>query len=199
MPLQDARLRTFGGSWPDGAECGSDLLSKCESRPNRRCKTGRREERSEAFLAARPFTSRPVKCPLQDVGPIFSSEPNPNRENEPTQRRRSGIFPRWTNVAEGYNRTTNVDWCSAFCWGSLDEAYRGPQSFGMAVEIAFLRRARGLHLHQPSEDGAAGFQIRFRHMAMGTLPPISDQLVGSITPNLRSCPFEGRYSVISVG
>jgi hypothetical protein len=67
----------------------------------------------------------------------------------------------------------------------------------VAVEIAFLRRARGLHLHQPSEDGAAGFQIRFRHMAMGTLPPISDQLVGSITPNLRSCPFEQRYSVIS--
>jgi hypothetical protein len=54
---------------------------------------------------------------------------NPNRENEPKWLRRSG-FPRWTNVAEGYNRTTNVDWCSASFWGSLDEAYRGPQSFG---------------------------------------------------------------------
>jgi D-threo-aldose 1-dehydrogenase len=38
-------------------------------------------------------------------GPETESNPNPNRENEPKQLRRSGIFPRWTNVAEGYNRT----------------------------------------------------------------------------------------------
>jgi hypothetical protein len=60
---------------------------------------------------------------------------------------------------------------SASCWGSLDEANRGPQSFGesLAVEIAFLQRGWRVTAHQPSEDGAAGMPARHRHMAMGTL------------------------------
>jgi hypothetical protein len=45
----------------------------------------------------------------------------------------------------------------------LRRPIEGLSLLGVAVEIAFLRRARGLHLHQPSEDGAAGFRIRFRH------------------------------------
>ena len=37
--------------------------------------------------------------------------------------------------------------------------------------------ARGPHLHQPLRRRSAGFQIRFRHMAMGTLPLALDQFV----------------------
>jgi hypothetical protein len=62
---------------------------------------------------------------------------------------------------------------------SRTEAYRGPQSFGVAVEIAFFRRAGALHLYQPSEDGVPDSKTHFRHMAMGTLPPISDLVVGN--------------------
>jgi hypothetical protein len=45
-----------------------------------------------------------------------------------------------------------------------------------ALEIAFFRRGSGFSPVQPSEEGADG-KTRFRHIAMGTLPPISDQLV----------------------
>jgi hypothetical protein len=49
----------------------------------------------------------------------------------------------------------------------------GLSLLGVAVEIAFLRRARGLHLHQPFEDGGRIPDSLPSH-GDGNFPPISD-------------------------
>ena len=159
VPVQNlTRVSTDGsGAGQNGLRtvtAGLQFLKSAGLDTRGRCQPGARDFITDARLAQR-------------------SRSRNHRENGPTQLRRSGIFPRWTNVAEGYNRTTNVDWCSAFWWGSLEtKPIEGLSLLGVAVEIAFLRRARGLHLYQPSEDGAAKCQTRFRHMSMGTLPNI---------------------------
>jgi hypothetical protein len=47
--------------------------------------------------------------------------------------------------------------------------------------------------NQPSEDGATGFQIRFRHMAMGTLPPASFVASGKLN-SIFNATFVSRVS-----
>jgi hypothetical protein len=47
--------------------------------------------------------------------------PKPNRENGPTQLRRSGISPRWTNVADAYNDFYAVV-LFYLSWGFLDRS-----------------------------------------------------------------------------
>ena len=72
------------------------------------------------------FHHRCPSCSTSIANYCPETESNPNRENESTGLRRSGIFPRWTNVTDGYNDFYAVAVVPASCWGSLDEAYREP-------------------------------------------------------------------------